>query len=403
MAALEIVSLDTTTPQLRAPSAADTYTAPRAMDITPVALTGSSATSSLSIAQTWNTTGTPTALDLNVTDTASNASSLLMNLRVGGTSRFSVTKAGYGTFAAGSSVQPSIMIAGGGGNSGFGSTNGFDYSYIRAGAAFAFFGFERFDVSSNTALNWSSTGAAGGTPDLTLRRDAANTLAQRNGVNAQALRVYRTFTDTSNFIYGASGYGAIFGDTSVFDVGTRGLGTGAAGSPLRICTVGNNLIYLNTNSVNRWQVTGTGHFVAEADNTYDIGASGANRPRDIYTAGKIDIGNGNLTLSNDVRLSRRASGVLLLDNNGGTDFGRLQFGGTTSSFPALKRSGTTLETKLADDSGFAPHAAEWLSVTDGVTAPGAAAGRARIYVDSADGDLKVVFADGTVKTIVTDT
>jgi hypothetical protein len=42
-------------------------------------------------------------------------------------------------------------------------------------------------------------------------------------------------------------------------------------------------------------------------------------------------------------------------------------------------------------------------VTDGVTAPGAATGRARIYVDAADGDLKIVFADGTVKTIVTDT
>jgi len=35
-------------------------------------------------------------------------------------------------------------------------------------------------------------------------------------------------------------------------------------------------------------------------------------------------------------------------------FGRLLFGGTTSSFPALKRSGTTLQSRLADDSAFAP-------------------------------------------------
>ena len=33
----------------------------------------------------------------------------------------------------------------------------------------------------------------------------------------------------------------------------------------------------------------------------------------------------------------------------------LQFGGTTSSFPALKRSSATLQTKLADDSAFAVH------------------------------------------------
>jgi hypothetical protein len=44
-----------------------------------------------------------------------------------------------------------------------------------------------------------------------------------------------------------------------------------------------------------------------------------------------------------------------------------------------------------------------LTLPDGVTAPAAIEGKAQIYVDSADGDLKVVFGDGTVKTIVTDT
>ena len=44
-----------------------------------------------------------------------------------------------------------------------------------------------------------------------------------------------------------------------------------------------------------------------------------------------------------------------------------------------------------------------VELKDGMTAPAATAGYAKIYVDSADGDLKVIFADGTVKTIVTDT
>lgn len=44
-----------------------------------------------------------------------------------------------------------------------------------------------------------------------------------------------------------------------------------------------------------------------------------------------------------------------------------------------------------------------VEIKDGMTAPTATAGYAKIYVDSADGDLKVIFADGTVKTIVTDT
>lgn len=44
-----------------------------------------------------------------------------------------------------------------------------------------------------------------------------------------------------------------------------------------------------------------------------------------------------------------------------------------------------------------------LKIGDGITAPAAASSLAQIYVDGADGDLKVIFADGTVKTIVTDT
>ena len=49
-----------------------------------------------------------------------------------------------------------------------------------------------------------------------------------------------------------------------------------------------------------------------------------------------------------------ADGVFNLQNNAGSDFSRLQFGGTTSSFPALKRSSTALAVRLADDSADAP-------------------------------------------------
>lgn len=43
------------------------------------------------------------------------------------------------------------------------------------------------------------------------------------------------------------------------------------------------------------------------------------------------------------------------------------------------------------------------NIVDGITAPTATVGQAKLYVDSADGDLKIIFGDGTVKTIVTDT
>jgi hypothetical protein len=44
----------------------------------------------------------------------------------------------------------------------------------------------------------------------------------------------------------------------------------------------------------------------------------------------------------------------------------------------------------------------YLRVFDGITAPGAGVGYARIYIDTADGDLKVIFPDGVIKTLATD-
>jgi hypothetical protein len=44
-----------------------------------------------------------------------------------------------------------------------------------------------------------------------------------------------------------------------------------------------------------------------------------------------------------------------------------------------------------------------LQIIDGITAPATRSGYASIYVDTADGDLKIKYGDGTVKTIVVDT
>lgn len=45
----------------------------------------------------------------------------------------------------------------------------------------------------------------------------------------------------------------------------------------------------------------------------------------------------------------------------------------------------------------------FLGLTDGVAAPSATAGMAKLFVDTSDGDLKVIYGDGTVKLIVVDT
>jgi hypothetical protein len=71
---------------------------------TGYSLTGSSAVSLMDLAGTWNTTGTPTGIKLNLTDTASDAASLLMDLQTGGTSRFNVAKTGTVTLVDAANV-----------------------------------------------------------------------------------------------------------------------------------------------------------------------------------------------------------------------------------------------------------------------------------------------------------
>jgi len=70
--------------------------------------------------------------------------------------------------------------------------------------------------------------------------------------------------------------------------------------------------------------------------------------------GNIEAGSGkSIYWTNGGILRSETTSTISLYNSTASDFGRLNFGGTTSSFPALKRNGTGLEVMLADDSGFA--------------------------------------------------
>lgn len=189
--------------------------------------------------------------------------------------------------------------------------------------------------------------------------------------SARAFNLYNTTDVTTNFERGKIAWSA-----NVLQIGTEKAGTGTA-----------RALEFQTNGVTRLTIAATG----------PVNVS--------HTAGLVisNTGGNGFSTTGGGYIIFKSSGVLTLTDASDADFGRLQFGGTTSSFPALKRNSTALETKLADDSAYAPHAMQYLDVTDGITAPASATGRARIYVDTADGDLKVIFADGTVKTIVTDT
>lgn len=107
----------------------------------------------------------------------------------------------------------------------------------------------------------------------------------------------------------------------------------------------------------------SGHLLFNLDNTYDIGATGATRPRVIYAGTRIETLEFRVatSASNGFNMNGRfaitggaSDGIITLtDYSTAATFVRLNFGPATSSFPALKRSTTTLQVRLADDSAFA--------------------------------------------------
>jgi len=187
---------------------------------------------------------------------------------------------------------------------------------------------------------------------------SANTLSLRNGTTAQSYEIYNTFTDVSNL---ESLRMLWFSNVAYIDTQQQGTGTARI---LNIGTSGAASFRVRTNSIDRWEVQSTtGHLLAVTDNSHDIGASGATRPRTIY-AGTSVIAGSNISCSGFFQttaglfftltggLRPMSDGVFRLEDNTATSFGRLQFGGSTSSYPSLKRSTTFLQARLADDSAF---------------------------------------------------
>lgn len=149
---------------------------------------------------TWNNGATTfTAIKMNVTDTASAAGSLLMDLQVGGVSKEKTDKSGNKTLVGYLRAGNGTAGAPGWAFTPSGDTGAFLASTNVMGWSFGGTDAWRFQASQmhigTSALNW---GSVVGTADLSLYRDAANILAQRNGGVDQQFRLYKTFTDSGN-------------------------------------------------------------------------------------------------------------------------------------------------------------------------------------------------------------
>jgi hypothetical protein len=126
-------------------------------------------------------------------------------------------------------------------------------------------------IRSGSYLGWSSSSSDANTAsDVKLFRDAAATLALRNGTTAQTFNIYATWTDASNYERLQTDYDS--GNTR-YRIFTNKAGTGA----VRAMFVGaNNGLQLSGNSDNAisWNINTSHHFYPQASNTQDLGLSG---------------------------------------------------------------------------------------------------------------------------------
>jgi hypothetical protein len=240
--------------------------------------------------------------------TAQNALATALQIEANGRSTFATST---------SAATPTIAWIGETNTGWYRPAGGYMYLSI-SGTAVGGWGAGFFDANTTSGVRINTNGAG----NAIILSEAANTLALRNGVNAQTFNVYNTFTDASNYerfrIFAQSGAAVI--------IGTEKLGTGVA-RDLVLQTDGTARLTLSNVTA-----TFTGSVVMGGE--LNVGSSNI-----------IGWGAGRAKL-----FAPTASAIRILPDSGDA---RVNFGGDTSSFPALKRSTTFLQVRLADDSAFA--------------------------------------------------
>jgi len=103
-----------------------------------------------------------------------------------------------------------------------------------------------------------------------LFEDAAGVLGLRNSTTAQEMRVYNTYTSSTNY----EALRVFYSGNVAYILSDKGSG-GGIGRAVHIGTVGDSLISFRTNNAVRWSINGssapTYGLYPEADNSYDIG------------------------------------------------------------------------------------------------------------------------------------
>jgi len=181
-------------------------------------------------------------------------------------------------------------------------------------------------------LTWQLS-AAGAPAAISVSLQASN-----DGTNWQTLT---TCTTTTGCIYNSGVNAYVF---------VRTVQTSRTGGTSTTATINTDRAYGVSRGTNP---TLAGNLLFDPTNTYSIGMSRtANAPSNIYSGTGIEAGS-YFGIAGLGLITAPSDGNVLLRNNAGTGFDRISLGGTTSSFPAIYRSGAQVLIKLADNSANA--------------------------------------------------
>lgn len=293
---------------------------------TGYSLTGSDATSMIDLAGTWNTSGTPTAFKLNITDTASNSASRLFDLQLSSVSVLRYQK-GY----TGISNNPDSLIItaktpdtqfvaigprGWGGSASF-STGGAGFTFDGRVQAPGFGLFAAGAMASQEDVILGRRAAA----SLNLgAADAASPVAQTIGV--QSVVAGTSNTAGANFtIAGSQGTGTGAGGQIIFQTATAG-GSGSSQNALVqsfvIGAVGSGTPWTVNSTTDELRNAGTGATVGIRIGTNSgnlwFGGGGGNGRLGVGSGGHIGFASDNNPYSGtiDLIIKRRAAAFFQL-------------------------------------------------------------------------------------------
>jgi len=208
----------------------------------------------------------------------------------------------------------------------FDSSNGYVLTANQYAVRFNRGGDAGVTIRSDSAFGITS-GNADGTIDTVLRRDAADTFAQRRSTNAQTFRLYNTFTDASNYERGFFRW-----NTNVLEIGAEAAGTGTQRTISFLGGSNNSAISFTSNSLNAI-------FGNNANIFY----------KNIQSEASIRFSGG------DLGISRNAAGVLEVNNTTAGTFRDLIIRNLRMSAPTLvpaSASATGSEGQISWDASY---------------------------------------------------